>query len=163
TTTEDDIAIAKKVGYPVLVRPSFVLGGRGMELVYNEADLTRYLEDARSSGIIPVSPSDHPGRADRQGGSSLDVSGRMPELRPVLIDRFLEDAIEVDVDCISDGETTVIGAIMEHIEEAGIHSGDSACVVPTFSLPKKILDEISAATKAMAHELKVRGLMNVQF
>jgi len=81
----------------------------------------------------------------------------------VLIDRFLEDAIEVDVDCISDGETTVIGAIMEHIEEAGIHSGDSACVVPTFSLPKKVLDEIAAATKAMARELKVRGLMNVQF
>jgi carbamoyl-phosphate synthase large subunit len=163
TTTEDAIAIAKKVGYPVLVRPSFVLGGRGMELVYNEADLTRYLEEARSSGIMPVSSSDHPGRADRQAGGSLDVSGTMPELRPVLIDRFLEDAIEVDVDCISDGETTVIGAIMEHIEEAGIHSGDSACVVPTFSLPKKVLDEISAATKAMARELKVRGLMNVQF
>src|SRR5206468_3054676 len=83
--------------------------------------------------------------------------------RPVLIDRFLEDAIEVDVDCISDGEATVIGAIMEHIEEAGIHSGDSACVIPTFSLPQKVLDEISAATKAMARELKVRGLMNVQF
>src|SRR5438046_3826854 len=83
--------------------------------------------------------------------------------RPVLVDRFLEDAIEVDVDCISDGETIVIGAIMEHIEEAGIHSGDSACVIPTFSLPQKVLDEISAATKAMARELKVRGLMNVQF
>src|SRR6266536_877344 len=83
--------------------------------------------------------------------------------RPVLIDRFLEDAIEVDVDCISDGETTVIGAIMEHIEEAGIHSGDSACVIPTFSLPQKVLEEISAATKAMARELNVQGLMNVQF
>src|SRR5256884_3913903 len=83
--------------------------------------------------------------------------------RPVLIDRFLEDAIEVDVDCISDGETTVIGAIMEHIEEAGIHSGDSACVIPTFSLSQKVLDEISFATKAMARELNVRGLMNVQF
>jgi carbamoyl-phosphate synthase large subunit len=94
---------------------------------------------------------------------SAGHTGHRPMSRPVLIDRFLEDAIEVDVDCISDGETTVIGAIMEHIEEAGIHSGDSACVVPTFSLPKKILDEISAATKAMAHELKVRGLMNVQF
>jgi carbamoyl-phosphate synthase large subunit len=163
TSTEDAVAIARKVGYPVLVRPSFVLGGRGMELVYNEADLTRYLEEARNTGIMPVSSSDHPSRADRQAGSSLDVSGRKPELRPVLIDRFLEDAIEVDVDCISDGETTVIGAIMEHIEEAGIHSGDSACVVPTFSLPKKVLDEISAATKAMARELKVRGLMNVQF
>jgi carbamoyl-phosphate synthase large subunit len=83
--------------------------------------------------------------------------------RPVLVDRFLEDAIEVDVDCISDGETTVIGAIMEHIEEAGIHSGDSACVIPTFSLSQKVLDEISSATRAMARELNVRGLMNVQF
>src|SRR5207244_12059609 len=83
--------------------------------------------------------------------------------RPVLVDRFLEDAIEVDVDCISDGELTVIGAIMEHIEEAGIHSGDSACVIPTFSLSDKVLAEISVATKAMARELNVRGLMNVQF
>ena len=81
----------------------------------------------------------------------------------MLVDRFLEDAIEVDVDCISDGEISVIGAIMEHIEEAGIHSGDSACVIPTFSLSQKVLDEIASATKAMARELKVRGLMNVQF
>ena len=135
TSTKEAVAIAKKVGYPVLVRPSFVLGGRAMELVYNEEDLRRYMASA-----IEVTPD-----------------------RPVLIDRFLEDAIEVDVDCISDGETTVIGAIMEHIEEAGIHSGDSACVIPTFSLPQKVLDEISAATKAMARELNVRGLMNVQF
>jgi carbamoyl-phosphate synthase large subunit len=134
-STEEAIAIAKKVGYPVLVRPSFVLGGRAMELVYNEEDLRRYMTSA-----IEVTPD-----------------------RPVLIDRFLEDAIEVDVDCISDGETTVIGAIMEHIEEAGIHSGDSACVIPTFSLSQKVLDEISAATKAMARELNVRGLMNIQF
>ena len=133
--TDDAVGIATKIGYPVLVRPSFVLGGRAMELVYNEEDLRRYMTSA-----IKVTPD-----------------------RPVLVDRFLEDAIEVDVDCISDGETTVIGAIMEHIEEAGIHSGDSACVIPTFSLPKKVLDEISAATKAMARELKVRGLMNVQF
>src|SRR5207249_2279910 len=83
--------------------------------------------------------------------------------RPILIDRFLEDAMEVDVDCISDGETTVIGAIMEHIEQAGIHSGDSACVIPTFSLSGAVLKEIATATKAMARELKVRGLMNVQF
>jgi carbamoyl-phosphate synthase large subunit len=135
TSTEGAIGIAKKVGYPVLVRPSFVLGGRAMELVYNEEDLRRYMASA-----IEVTPD-----------------------RPVLIDRFLEDAIEVDVDCISDGETTVIGAIMEHIEEAGIHSGDSACVIPTFSLSQKVLDEISAATKAMARELNVRGLMNAQF
>ncbi len=134
-STEAAVAIAKKVGYPVLVRPSFVLGGRAMELVYNEEDLRRYMTSA-----IEVTPD-----------------------RPVLIDRFLEDAVEVDVDCIADGETTVIGAIMEHIEEAGIHSGDSACVIPTFSLSRKVLDEISAATKAMTLELKVRGLMNVQF
>jgi len=135
TNTEEAVAIARKIGYPVLVRPSFVLGGRAMELVYNEEDLRRYMASA-----IEVTPD-----------------------RPVLIDRFLEDAIEVDVDCISDGETTVIGAIMEHIEEAGIHSGDSACVIPTFSLSQKVVDEISAATKAMARELNVRGLMNAQF
>ncbi len=163
TSAEEAVAIANKIGYPVLVRPSFVLGGRGMELVYNETDLARYLEEARNTGIMPVSSSDHPGRANRRAGSSPDVSDRMPELRPILIDRFLEDAIEVDVDCICDGETTVIGAIMEHIEEAGIHSGDSACVIPTFSLSEKLLEEISAATKAMARELDVRGLMNVQF
>ena len=135
TSTKEAVGIAKKIGYPVLVRPSFVLGGRAMELVYNETDLKRYMTNA-----IEVTPD-----------------------RPVLIDRFLEDAIEVDVDCISDGETTVIGAIMEHIEEAGIHSGDSACVIPTFSLSQEVLDEISSATKAMARELSVRGLMNVQF
>jgi carbamoylphosphate synthase large subunit/REP element-mobilizing transposase RayT len=135
TSAKEAVAIAKKIGYPVLVRPSFVLGGRAMELVYTETDLRRYMTSA-----IEVTPD-----------------------RPVLIDRFLEDAIEVDVDCISDGETAVIGAIMEHIEEAGIHSGDSACVIPTFSLSRKVLDEVSSATKAMARELNVRGLMNVQF
>src|SRR5256712_6007674 len=134
-STKEAVTIAKKIGYPVLVRPSFVLGGRAMELVYNEEDLRRYMATA-----IEVTPD-----------------------RPVLVDRFLEDAIEVDVDCISDGETTVIGAIMEHIEEAGIHSGDSACVIPTFSLSQKVLAEIASATKAMARELNVRGLMNVQF
>src|SRR5437588_4080269 len=87
----------------------------------------------------------------------------VPPDRPVLVDRLLEDAIGVDVDCISDGEITVIGAIMEHIEEAGIHSCDSACVIPTFSLSQRVLDDISGATKAMARELNVRGLMNVQF
>jgi carbamoyl-phosphate synthase large subunit len=132
---EGAVAIAQKVGYPVLVRPSFVLGGRAMELVYNEEDLRRYMQSA-----IAVTPD-----------------------RPVLVDRFLEDAIEVDVDCIADGETAVIGAIMEHIEQAGIHSGDSACVIPTFSLGQNVLAEIAAATKAMARELNVRGLMNVQF
>jgi carbamoylphosphate synthase large subunit/REP element-mobilizing transposase RayT len=133
--TAQAVEIANEIGYPILVRPSFILGGRAMELVYNEEDLRRYMESA-----IEVTPD-----------------------RPVLVDRFLEDAIEVDVDCIADGETTVIGAVMEHIEEAGIHSGDSACVIPTFSLPNDVIAEISAATKAMARELKVRGLMNVQF
>jgi carbamoylphosphate synthase large subunit/REP element-mobilizing transposase RayT len=134
-TTDEAVKIAQRIGYPILVRPSFVLGGRAMELVYNEPDLKRYMSSA-----IEITPD-----------------------RPVLVDRFLEDAVEVDVDCISDGETSVIGAIMEHIEEAGIHSGDSACVIPTFSLSEKVLKEIAAATKAMAKELGVRGLMNVQF
>jgi carbamoyl-phosphate synthase large subunit len=132
---DEAISIAQRIGYPVLVRPSFVLGGRAMELVYNDEDLRRYMQNA-----IEVSPD-----------------------RPVLVDRFLEDAIEVDVDCIADGEISVIGAIMEHIEQAGIHSGDSACVIPTFSLSGAVLQEIATATKAMARELKVRGLMNVQF
>ncbi len=135
TSEEEAATIAERIGYPVLVRPSFVLGGRAMELVYHPEDLRRYMQSA-----IEVSPE-----------------------RPVLVDRFLEDAIEVDVDCIADGERAVIGAIMEHIEEAGIHSGDSACVVPTFSLSPAILEEIASATKAMARELNVRGLMNVQF
>lgn len=134
-SAEEALSIGRQIGYPVLVRPSFVLGGRAMELVYNDEDLARYVRNA-----IDVSPD-----------------------RPVLVDRFLEDAIEVDVDCIADGEISVIGAIMEHIEEAGIHSGDSACVIPTFSLSDAILKEIATATKAMARELRVRGLMNVQF
>jgi carbamoyl-phosphate synthase large subunit len=176
TSTEDAVAIAKKVGYPVLVRPSFVLGGRGMELVYNEQDLRRYVEAAigdrnidlqsvRPVGLQPAKSKKTDKRSTKGTADNMPAgrTGHRPMSRPVLVDRFLEDAIEVDVDCISDGETTVIGAIMEHIEEAGIHSGDSACVIPTFSLPKKVLDEISAATKAMACELKVRGLMNVQF
>src|SRR6266567_4307970 len=143
---EEAVTIANRIGYPVLVRPSFVLGGRGMELVYNEADLRKYVSAAIS---------------DRN--TDLQSVRHSPVFRPILIDRFLEDAMEVDVDCISDGETTVIGAIMEHIEQAGIHSGDSACVIPTFSLTKTVLAEISSATKAMARELNVRGLMNVQF
>ncbi|MGZ5553727.1 MAG: carbamoyl-phosphate synthase large subunit, partial [Chthoniobacterales bacterium] len=129
------IAIAERIGYPVLVRPSFVLGGRAMELVYNHEDLARYMQ------------------------SAIEVSSD----RPVLVDRFLEDAIEVDVDCISDGELVMIGAIMEHVQLAGIHSGDSACAIPTFSLSQNVLDEISRATKSMARELNVCGLMNVQF
>ncbi|MBX9577709.1 MAG: carbamoyl-phosphate synthase large subunit [Chthoniobacterales bacterium] len=129
------VAIAERIGYPVLVRPSFVLGGRAMEIVYAEHDLRRYIKVA-----VAISPE-----------------------RPVLIDRFLEDATEVDVDCLADGHQCVIGGIMEHIEEAGIHSGDSACVIPTFSLSTPVLEKIRSATKAMALELNVRGLMNVQF
>ena len=137
--TEDEaVAVANRVTYPVLVRPSFVLGGRGMMLVHNETDLRKYVRDAIDGAT---------GKATH----------------PILVDHFLEDATEVDVDCISDGETVVIGAIMEHIEQAGIHSGDSACVIPPFSLSEKVKAEIADATKAMARELNVIGLMNVQF
>ena len=132
---DEAVAIAGRIGYPVLVRPSFVLGGRAMELVYTDDDLRRYMRAAAA-----VSPE-----------------------RPILVDRFLEDAIEVDVDCLSDGETIVLGAIMEHIEQAGIHSGDSACVIPPFSLSAQVQATITEATRALARELKVSGLMNVQF
>jgi carbamoyl-phosphate synthase large subunit len=135
TNEAEAVAIADRIGYPVLVRPSFVLGGRAMQIVYNDADLSHYMRTA-----VEASPE-----------------------RPVLVDRFLEDATEVDVDCIADGETYVIGAIMQHIEQAGIHSGDSACVIPAFSLSKNVLQTIADATKSMARELNVRGLMNVQF
>jgi carbamoyl-phosphate synthase large subunit len=135
TNETEAVKVARMIGYPVLVRPSFVLGGRAMEIVYGEDDLRRYIRTA-----VEASPE-----------------------RPVLVDRFLEDAIEVDVDCIADGETAVIGAIMQHIEQAGIHSGDSACVIPAFSLSPQVLTAIETATKAMAKELAVRGLMNVQF
>jgi len=139
---EQAVAVAEKVTYPVLVRPSFVLGGRGMMLVHIEPDLRKYVREA-----VEASPGATPGTA----------------ANPILVDHFLEDATEVDVDCISDGETVVIGAIMEHIEQAGIHSGDSACVIPPFSLSERVKEEIATATKAMARELNVIGLMNVQF
>ena len=135
TSEEEAIIIAERIGYPVIVRPSFVLGGRAMMIVYSDQELRHYMQDA------------------------VDAS---PE-RPILVDRFLERAIEIDVDCISDGDTTVIGAVMQHIEPAGIHSGDSACSIPAFSLSEKIGTEIRTATKALAVELKVRGLMNIQF
>jgi carbamoyl-phosphate synthase large subunit len=128
-------AVAETIGYPVVVRPSYVLGGRAMKIVYDPKELEMSLLTA-----IAASP-DH----------------------PVLIDKFLEDAIEVDVDAISDGNATIIGGIMEHIEEAGIHSGDSACVLPPYSLKPEIIEEITRATKAMAAELNVIGLMNVQY
>ena len=125
----------KKIGFPALVRPSFVLGGRAMEICYDQSQFDRYVAEAF---VV----------ADGQ---------------PVLIDRFLEDAIEVDVDAISDGEDCVIMGIMEHIEEAGVHSGDSACAIPPFSLTQPVLQQIREATKKLASALKVVGLMNIQF
>ncbi len=127
--------IAKKISYPVLVRPSYVLGGRSMRLVFDEIELDDFMTTA-----VKVSP-DH----------------------PILIDKFLEDAIEVDVDAVSDGKETVICGILEHIEEAGIHSGDSACAIPPFSLSTEVIQKIKEDTYAMAKELKVIGLMNVQY
>lgn len=135
TSEEEAVNVADRIGYPVIVRPSFVLGGRAMMIVYNDDELRRYMREA-----VDVSPD-----------------------RPVLVDRFLEGAVEVDVDCISDGETTVVGAVMQHIEQAGIHSGDSACVIPAFSLSETIGRSIRSAAKALAVELKVFGLMNIQF
>ncbi|TAE78243.1 MAG: carbamoyl-phosphate synthase large subunit [Verrucomicrobia bacterium] len=134
--SEDEAAvIAARIGYPVLVRPSFVLGGRAMMIVYEESELRRYMREA-----VDVSPD-----------------------RPVLVDRFLEAATEVDVDCISDGTMSVVGAIMQHIEQAGIHSGDSACCIPAYSLSAEIQAEIKRAAIELARELKVKGLMNIQF
>jgi carbamoyl-phosphate synthase large subunit len=135
TNAETAVKIAKKIGYPVLVRPSFVLGGRAMVIVYNEKWLRKYMTEA------------------------VEAS----EARPVLIDRYLENAIELDVDCISDGETSVIGSIMEHIELAGIHSGDSACTIPTLNISEKVLDKIRKHTFDLAREMNVRGLMNIQY
>ena len=135
TNEAEAIEVANRIGYPVLVRPSFVLGGRAMMIVYCDAELSTYMREA-----VTASPE-----------------------RPVLVDRFLDNATEVDVDCISDGETSVVGAIMEHIEQAGIHSGDSACVIPAFSLSESIQAEIVRAAKDLARELQVKGLMNIQF
>ena len=134
-TIPEAIKAAGEIGFPVIVRPSYVLGGRAMKIVYDEHDLENFTRLA-----IQASPG-----------------------HPVLIDKFLEDAVEVDVDAISDGHRTIIGGIMEHIEEAGVHSGDSACVLPPYSISPAMIDQISSATKAMAMELKVIGLMNVQY
>ena len=134
-SVEEAIEKAEDIGYPVVVRPSFVLGGRAMEIVYSRGMLERYM------GLAVEASPDH----------------------PVLIDKFLDDAIEIDVDAIADGERCVIGGIMEHIEEAGIHSGDSACVLPAFSLAEDELEEITQQTRAMAAELDVVGLINVQY
>jgi carbamoyl-phosphate synthase large subunit len=132
---EEAIAGATKVGYPVLVRPSYVLGGRAMVIAYDEESVVRYMKEA------------------------VEYSHD----RPILIDHFLEDAIEIDVDALSDGEDVVIGGIMQHIEEAGIHSGDSSCVLPAVDIPKKLLDQMRDYTFKLARALKVVGLMNIQF
>ena len=132
---EAALALAQEIGYPLVVRPSYVLGGRAMEIVHEQADLERYMREA-----VKVSNDS-----------------------PVLLDRFLNDAIEVDVDAISDGEDVLIGGIMEHIEQAGVHSGDSACSLPPFSLSPALQDELRRQTVAMAKALRVVGLMNVQF
>jgi carbamoyl-phosphate synthase large subunit len=134
-TQEEAIAAADRIGYPVVIRPSYVLGGRAMRIAYNDAAIKEFMESI--------------------GGAAQE--------HPILIDQFLKDATEIDVDAISDGSTTVIGGIMEHIEEAGIHSGDSACVLPPHSLSATMIEEIEAASRAMAIELGVIGLMNVQF
>lgn len=134
-TAADAITLAKKIGFPVLVRPSYVLGGQAMKVAYSEDSLRGYVADA-----IIVS-----------------------EGRPLFIDRFLRDAIEVDIDVICDGVTTVVGGVMEHIEEAGIHSGDSSCAIPPYSLPPAMTERIRHAARELALAFKVRGLMNAQF
>ncbi len=138
-TLEQAVVAALEIGYPLVVRPSNVLGGSAMEIVHAQADLERYMRAAVESEKI------------------------FPERMPILLDRFLNDAIEVDVDAISDGQEVLIGGIMEHIEEAGVHSGDSACSLPPFSLSPAMQDELRQQTKAMALALNVVGLMNVQF
>ncbi len=132
---DEALRLAEEIGYPLVVRPSYVLGGRAMEIVHDGRDLERYMREA-----VKVSHDS-----------------------PVLLDRFLNDAIECDVDCISDGEAVFIGGVMEHIEQAGVHSGDSACSLPPYSLSESTVDEIKRQTAAMARGLNVVGLMNVQF
>lgn len=132
---EEAISITEKIGYPVLVRPSYVLGGRAMKLVYDTAELLEYIEEA----VL------------------------VTEDKPLLIDRFLENAIELDVDAVSDGEDTLIGAVMEHIEEAGIHSGDSATCIPPYSLDDDLIIKVKEQTRKLAKALNVKGLMNVQY
>lgn len=134
-TEEDALRLAQEIGYPLVVRPSYVLGGRAMEIVHEQRDLERYMREA-----VKVSHDS-----------------------PVLLDRFLNDAIEVDVDCLSDGKRTFIGGVMEHIEQAGVHSGDSACSLPPYSLSQATIDELKRQTSLMAKGLNVIGLMNVQF
>ena len=135
TNKEEALKIAREIAYPVLVRPSYVLGGRSMKIVYSDADLNAFIKEAKDTS----------------------------KNKPILIDKFLEDAVEVDVDAISDGDITVIGGIMEHIEEAGVHSGDSACVIPPHTLGDDIIEKIRENTIALSKELEVKGLLNIQF
>jgi len=144
TSPDKARAIAEEIGYPIVIRPSYVLGGRGMEIVHDSAQIDRYLVRLT---------------ADLDRPSELAVSDR----RPLLIDRYLTDAIEVDVDCLADGKDTYIAGIMEHIEEAGIHSGDSACSLPPHNLSAAVIAELDRQTRALALALKVGGLMNVQY
>jgi carbamoyl-phosphate synthase large subunit len=132
---DDALAIAKKLGYPLMLRPSYVLGGRGMEVVHDEEMIRRYVKNA-----VGVTPD-----------------------RPILIDKFLDNAIECEADAICDGEDTFVPAVMEHIELAGVHSGDSACVIPPISIPARHIDTIVEYTSKIARELKVVGLMNMQY
>jgi carbamoyl-phosphate synthase large subunit len=136
---EEGNAGVAEIGYPLVMRPSNVLGGRAMEIIHEQADLERYMRDAQ------------------------EMSKTYPERMPILLDRFLDDAIEVDVDAVSDGKDVIIGGIMEHVEQAGVHSGDSACSLPPFSLSKALQDELRRQTVAMARMLNVVGLMNVQY
>jgi carbamoyl-phosphate synthase large subunit len=138
-SVEEGLAGVAEIGYPLVMRPSNVLGGRAMEIIHAQVDLERYMRDAQ------------------------EMSKTYPERMPILLDRFLDDAIEVDVDAVSDGKDVIIGGIMEHIEQAGVHSGDSACSLPPFSLSKALQDELRRQTVAMAKALNVIGLMNVQF
>ncbi len=135
TTFAQARRIADEIGYPVLVRPSYVLGGRGMEIVYDEETLQGYI--TRATELSPE--------------------------HPVLVDRFLEDAVEIDVDALCDGAEVYIGGIMEHIEEAGIHSGDSACALPPVTLGRSDIEKVRRATEAIAHGIGVVGLLNVQY
>src|SRR5262249_6494414 len=134
TTAAEARRIAERIGYPVVVRPSFVLGGRAMEIVYDEPSLERYMAEA-----VEASPE-----------------------HPILIDKFLQDAAQVDVDAFCDGERTIVGGVREHSEEAGIHSGDSACAIPPYSLAPEIVARLKEQAYALAEALKVRGLMNIQ-
>ncbi|EQD48286.1 carbamoyl phosphate synthase large subunit, partial [mine drainage metagenome] len=133
---DEALLLAREIGYPLVVRPSYVLGGRAMEVVYSDADLARYIRDAV----------------------------RVSERSPVLLDRFLDNAIEVDVDVVADAEGNVlVGGIMEHIEEAGVHSGDSSCSLPPYSLSPAVQAQLRTQVTQLARALKVNGLMNTQF